>query len=214
MGERRTPRWSQPSAGRREDGTPRGTEGVRRPAQVHSPTCSPTERSRRSAHRARLLGGIPARRLHPSGEEVGLAAQGLHPAPPPALTRGTHRRRLVGCWSRYDVRRHRGWGAPWLLEPHAAPRELRLAAPVREQAILAEALEAGGQEMKQEAPEECNGLKGHEPLPVAMGRVFPPQGHPPLLQGQQAPIRDRHTMRITREILQHRPRGPPTGGLA
>jgi len=128
------------------------------------------------------------------------------------LTRGTHRRRLVGCWSRYDVRRHRGWGAPWLLEPHAAPRELRLAAPVREQAILAEALEAGGQEMKQEAPEECNGLKGHEPLPVAMGRVFPPQGHPPVLERQQATIRDRHAMGIAREILQHRPRATH-GGL-
>ncbi len=77
---------------------------------------------------------------------------------------------------------------------------------------MAETLEAGGQDMQQEAPDEFDGIEGHEPLAVAMGIVFPPKGHPPLLQRQQAPIRDRHTMRITREILQHRPRAT-SGGL-
>jgi hypothetical protein len=136
----------------------------------------------------------------------------LHPAHPPALTRGTHRRRLVGCWRRCGGRSHSRGGAHWLLEQHAAPLELRLAAPIREQPIMTEPLEAGGQDMQQEAPDAFNGIKGHEPLAVAMGIVFPPKGHPPLLQCQQAPIRDRHTMRITREILQHRPRATH-GGL-
>src|SRR5262245_61645263 len=107
------------------------------------------ERGLWSAHRALLLGGIPGRRLHPPGEEVGLAAQGLHPAHPPALTRGTHRRRLVGCWSRWSVRRHRRCGAHRLLEQPSALLELRLAAPVREQSILAEPLEASGQDVEQ-----------------------------------------------------------------
>src|SRR5437763_16101840 len=111
-----------------------------------------------SAHRAVLLGSIPARRLHPSGEEFGLEAQGLHPAHPPALTRGTHRRRLIGYWRCCGVRRRRRWEAHWRLEQHAAPLELRLTAPVREQPIMAEPLEAGGQDMQQEAPDEFNGI--------------------------------------------------------
>jgi hypothetical protein len=49
---------------------------------------------------------------------------------------------------------------------------------------MAETLEAGGQDMQEEAPDEFNGIEGHEPLPVAMGIVFPPKGHPPLLQCQ------------------------------
>jgi hypothetical protein len=77
---------------------------------------------------------------------------------------------------------------------------------------MAEALEAGGQDMQQEAPDAFDGIKGHQSVTVAMGLVFPPQGHSPLLQGQQAPIRDRHTMRRAREILQHRPRAT-SGGL-
>jgi hypothetical protein len=65
--------------------------------------------------------------------------------------------------------------------------------------------------MKQEPSNELDGIERHQPLPVAMGLVLPPKGHPPLLQCQQAPIRDRHAMRITREILQHRPRATSRG---
>src|SRR4029453_15467412 len=154
MRGRLTPRRSQPSAGRREDDTPKCTEGVRRPAQGSPPTCLPPERGLWSAHRAVLLGSIPARRLHPPSEELGLEAQSLHPAHPPVLTRGTHRRRLVGCWSRCGVRRHRGGGGHRLLEQPSAPPELRLAAPVREQPIMTETLETGGQDMEQEPPDE------------------------------------------------------------
>ena len=101
-----------------------------------------------SAHRAVLLGSIPARRLHPPGEEVGLAAEGFHPGHPPTLARRTHRRRLVRRWRRLGVRRHRPCGAYRRLKQHAAPPELRLADPVREQPIMAEALEASGQDME------------------------------------------------------------------
>ena len=57
--------------------------------------------------------------------------------------------------------------------------------------------------MEQEPPDKFDGIERHQSLTVAMGIVFPPKGHPPLLQCQQAPIRDRHTMRITREILEN-----------
>ena len=52
------------------------------------------------AHRDVLLGSIPARRLHPLGEERGLEAEGFHPGHPPALACRTHRRWLVLRWSR------------------------------------------------------------------------------------------------------------------
>ena len=64
--------------------------------------------------------------------------------------------------------------------------------------------------MEQEPPDAFDGIEGHEPLTVAMGIVFPPQGHPPVLKRQQAPMRDRHSMRIAREILQYLAR--TTGG--
>jgi hypothetical protein len=134
----------------------------------------------------------------------------MHPAHPPALTRGTHRRRLVGCWSRCGVRRHSRCGAHRLLEQHATPLELRLAAPVRKQPIMAEPLEAGGQDMEQEPPEELDGIEGHQSVAVPMGIVFPPKGHPPILQGHQTTIRDRHAVGIAREILQYLSRA--TGG--
>src|SRR5262249_12949361 len=114
------------------------------PAQGSSPTCLPPEKGLWSPHRAVLLGSIPAWLLHPPREGLGLAAQGLPPAHPPALTRGTHRRRLVGCWSRCGVRGHRRCGVHRLLEQPSAPLELRLADPVREPPIMAETLEAGG----------------------------------------------------------------------
>ena len=148
MRGRRTPRGSPPSPGRSEDSTPRWTESVRRPAQVRPPTCSPPERglwlAHRPAHRAVLLGSIPARRLHPPGAEVGLAAEGFHPGHAPALAHRTHRRRLVRCWRSLGVRRHRQCGAHRLLKQHSTPPELRLADTVREQPIMAETLEAGG----------------------------------------------------------------------
>lgn len=164
----------------------------------------------RSAHHAVLLGSIPARRLHPPGEEVGLAAEGFHPGHPPTLARRTHRRRLVRRWRPLDVGRHRRCGAHRLREQLSAPLEFRLAAAIREQPIMAETLEASGQDMEQEAPDEFDCIEGHEALTVAMGIIFPPKGHPPILQREQTTIRDRHAMRIAREILQYLAR--TTGG--
>ena len=76
---------------------------------------------------------------------------------------------------------------------------------------MTETLKASGQDMEQEPPEELDGIEGHQSVAVPMGIVFPPKGHPPLLQGQQATIRDRHAVGIAREILQHRPRATHRG---
>ena len=136
--------------------------------------------------------------------------EGFHPGHPPTLARRTHRRWLGQRWRRLGVRRHRPCGASRLLKQHAAQPELRLAAPVRAQPIMAEALEASRQDMEQEPPDELDGIEGHQAGAVPMGVVLPSKGHPPVLQGQQAPMRDRHAMRRTRQILQHLSR--TTGG--
>ena len=134
----------------------------------------------RPAHRAVLLGSIPARRLHPPGAEVGLAAEGFHPGHPPTLAHRTYRHQLVRRWRLLGGRRHRPCGASRLLKQHAAQPELRLAAPVREQPLMAEALAARGQDMEQEPPDELDGIEAHQSVAVAMGIVFPPKGHPPI----------------------------------
>ena len=36
-----------------------------------------------------------------------------------------------------------------------------------------------------------------------MGVIFPPEGEPPLVERQQAMIRNRHAMGIARQIFQH-----------
>ena len=163
-----------------------------------------------SAHRAVLLGSIPARRLHPSGEEFGLEAQGLHPAHPPTLAGWTYGPSILLYWSDFGVRRHRRWSTHLLLEQHPAHSELRLAGTGREQSIMAETLETRGQDMEQEPPAERDGIADHQSVTVPMGIVLPPKGHPPILQGHQTPIRDRHAMRRAREILQYLSR--TTGG--
>ena len=200
-----TPRGSPPRPGSSEDGTSTWTESVRRPAPVRPPTCSPSERgmwlTHRPAHHAVLLGSIPARRLHPLGEEGRLAAEGFHPGHSPTLAHRTHRPRLVRRWRRLGGRRHWPCGASRLLKQYAAQPELRLAAPVREQPIMAETLEAGGQDMKQEPSNELDGIKRHQALAIPMGIVFPSKGHPSILQGHQTTIGDRHAMGIAREIL-------------
>jgi len=65
--------------------------------------------------------------------------------------------------------------------------------------------------MEQEPPDKFDGSERHQSLTVAMGIVFPPKGHPPILQRQQATIRDRHAVGIVREILQYRPRATNRG---
>lgn len=60
--------------------------------------------------------------------------------------------------------------------------------------------------MEQEPPDKFDGIERPQPVTVAMGRVFPPQGHPTVLERQQATMRDRSAMGIACEILQHRPR--------
>ena len=64
--------------------------------------------------------------------------------------------------------------------------------------------------MEQEPPDELDGIEGHQSVAVPMGILFPPQGHPPVLQGHQTTMRDRHAMRRARAILQDLSR--TTGG--
>ena len=63
--------------------------------------------------------------------------------------------------------------------------------------------------MEQEPPDKFDGIERHQSLTVAMGIVFPPKGHPPIPQREEAPIRDRHAVCIACQILQHWLRATP-----
>jgi hypothetical protein len=211
---RRTPRRSQPRAGRSQDGLPQWTEGVRRPASVRLPTCSPTERGTWSAHRDGLSGSIPAQRRPPPRAEVGLAAERVHPGHLPTLARRASRRRLGRCGRSLAVRRHRQGGAHRRLTQPAPPPALRLADPVRAPPITAETLAAGGEERAQAPPEQCDGIARPQPVTGARGRVFPPHGPPPVLARQQATRRARDARGRARETAApaqgHRQAAAPT----
>src|SRR5216683_6887796 len=88
---------------------------------------------------------------------------------------------------RLGYRETRSYGWP---EQLTAPRELLLADTVGEEAIMPDALEATGEYMEQESPDELDGIEGQQPLAIPMGIVFPSKGHPPVLQREQATIRD------------------------
>ena len=68
---------------------------------------------------------------------------------------------------------------------------------------LPDADEPSRQNVLGETAEELVRRKGHLPLLVAMSVVLPAEGHVLAIEGQQAVIADRHTMRISPEIVKH-----------
>ena len=68
---------------------------------------------------------------------------------------------------------------------------------------LPDANETSRQNVLGETAEELTRRKGHLPLLVAMSVVLPAEGHALGIEGQQAVITDRNTMRIPPEIAKH-----------
>src|ERR1022692_4852815 len=68
---------------------------------------------------------------------------------------------------------------------------------------LPDANETSRQNVLGETAEELTRRKGHLPLLVAMSVVLPAEGHALGIEGQQAVINDRNTMRIPPEIAKH-----------
>src|SRR4029434_9535473 len=73
-------------------------------------------------------------------------------------------------------------------------------APIPEQPRMAQALEAAGEHMEQEAPDELGGWEGHHLDRIAVPIIAPAEVDDAVLQGHQALIADRNTMRIASEV--------------
>ena len=68
---------------------------------------------------------------------------------------------------------------------------------------VADADEAGGKHVEQEAAQEFLDRKGHEALLVAVRGVSPTKGDLPALEGDQAVIGDRHAVGVATEITEN-----------
>ena len=87
----------------------------------------------------------------------------------------------------------------------AAQRQQSAAFRVRQEAVVANALEAARQYVQQEATQELGEVERQQPLLVAMGRIAPAERDLLLLERDQALIRDRHTVGVAAQILQRPP---------
>ncbi len=92
------------------------------------------------------------------------------------------------------------------MQEFAGLGELLAASGVREQAIMADAVEATGQNVQQEATHELVGREGHRLVARLAGDavVLAAKGDATFIEGEQAGVRDRHPMGVARQIGEHR----------
>ena len=95
----------------------------------------------------------------------------------------------------------------------AAQVELGGAMAVGEEAIVADAMEAVGQGVQEEAADELVGVERHDLRPAAMAIVPPAERDAFVVHADQAGIGDGDAMGVAAEIGQYL-LGPPNGGLA
>ena len=74
---------------------------------------------------------------------------------------------------------------------------------VGEQAVVADAHEAPGQDMEEEAAQELHGFQSHAGLLVAVSVVPPDETDLLSIEGQQAMVGDGHAMGVAAEVAQH-----------
>jgi hypothetical protein len=74
---------------------------------------------------------------------------------------------------------------------------------VGEKAEVADADEAGGKHVEQEAAQELLDRQGHQALLAAMRGVSPTEGNVSSFEGDEAVIGDRHAVGVTAEITEN-----------
>ena len=67
---------------------------------------------------------------------------------------------------------------------------------------MADFYKAAGQHVEQKAANELRRLESHDGGLARLAIVLPAKAHLVVLQRYQAPVRDRHAMGITRQVLQ------------
>jgi hypothetical protein len=80
------------------------------------------------------------------------------------------------------------------VESGAAPWQQSGAPSVGEEAEVAYANKALGEQMKWEATEKLTAREGHQFLPIVVGRVTPAKGNLAVGQRDQAMVRDGHAV--------------------
>ena len=95
----------------------------------------------------------------------------------------------------------------------ATPRQLVLAVAMGEEAVVADALKAFGQDVQQKAADELVGGESHALLSVAVAIVFPAEADPAFLDGKKAVVGESDAMGVSRDISQNL-FGAGEGGLA
>jgi hypothetical protein len=93
-----------------------------------------------------------------------------------------------------------------------AEGELLRAVAVAKKAVVTDAVEPGREDMEQEAAEELGRVQRQGLLPIVMPIILPPEADLPLVDGEQAVVRDRDPVGVPAEVLKDL-RGPPERGL-
>lgn len=99
----------------------------------------------------------------------------------------------------------------WRRQPFAAQggellvsqREEPVAEAVGEQAEAADAHEAFGQHVQEEAAQELGGVERHDARPAAVGIIAPAEADLPAIEGGEAMVADGHAVGVAAEIAQH-----------
>ena len=140
---------------------------------------APAERRRRSEEE--LRGGEPLDHMHGSAAKRTL----------PQRMNGQPGRGVVCCWR-----------IGWLEQPETKWKKLR-SPSVREKSEVADAHEAAGQQVQQEAAQELFDRQDHEPFLVAVSGVAPAKGYVALGESNQPAVGDGDAMSVSTEIAQH-----------
>ena len=90
-----------------------------------------------------------------------------------------------------------------MLEQSETDRKEFCSLAVSEEAEVADAHKAAGQQVKQEAAQELFDGQGHEPLLVAVSGVAPTEGDMAVGKSNQPAVGDGDAMSVSAEIAQH-----------
>ena len=97
----------------------------------------------------------------------------------------------------------RWWSRGGHAEQFSAAAQVLGPMPVAQKAVMANPLEAVGQDMQQEAPQKLVGRQRHQLLPVLVFVILVAEGDLPVFQLLKAVVGDGHTVCVPAEIIQH-----------
>jgi len=90
----------------------------------------------------------------------------------------------------------------WVAEEVTAPSQGASTRAVREQAEVANAHEAGRQDVQEKPTKEFVDLEGHHLAPVVVGVVLPVEAHHALVQTEESVVGQGDAVRIAPEVLE------------